>query len=77
MADNADIAAELMEHHLEGALAKARCQKFAQQHLLGSIQPECDDCGFEIPAARREAAPWATTCIGCQGIREERAAQRR
>nr|WP_324615532.1 hypothetical protein [Halomonas salipaludis] len=25
-----------------------------------------------MPAARRKAAPWASTCIECQGIRERR-----
>lgn len=64
MADNADIANELMEMRLEGSLAN---------RLLPAApadQDECLDCGAEIPAARRAAAPWATTCIECQGIRE-------
>lgn len=66
MADNADIANELMERHLEGSLATTR-QATAPVHAT-----ECDDCGGEIPAARRQAAPWATTCIECQGLRERR-----
>ncbi|ERS88724.1 TraR/DksA C4-type zinc finger protein [Halomonas sp. PBN3] len=67
MADNADIANELMELRLEGSLAS---------RLLPSApatNPECEDCGTEIPAPRRNAAPWATTCIECQGIREQQA----
>ncbi|MDR5868124.1 TraR/DksA C4-type zinc finger protein [Halomonas koreensis] len=66
MADNADIATEMMERRMEGALA---------HHRLPSAQAEndeCEECGDEIPAARRQAAPWATTCIECQSIREGR-----
>ncbi|MCC5882507.1 MAG: TraR/DksA family transcriptional regulator [Halomonas sp.] len=72
MADNADIATELMENRLAAALASR--QSTYHQVVIDS---ECEDCGFEIPAARRQAAPWATTCIDCQSIREQRAAQRR
>ncbi|EWH00695.1 TraR/DksA family transcriptional regulator [Halomonas sp. BC04] len=68
MADNADIATEIMERRLEGALAN-RPRWIGIDHAA----TECDDCGHEIPAARRKAAPWATTCIECQGIREQRA----
>ena len=66
MADKADLAAELIEMTLEDSLAN-RLQSIASVHAT-----ECDDCGDEIPAARRQAAPWATTCIECQSIREGR-----
>lgn len=66
MADNADIAAELMERRMEGALANYRLPTPV------ATQPECEECGDEIPAARRRAVPWATMCIECQGIREQR-----
>lgn len=67
MADNADRAAALIEMRLEGALAS---------HLLPTAPAaadDCEECGEQIPAARRQAAPWATTCIECQSIREEKA----
>lgn len=67
MADNADIASELIERRLEGALS----ERVTPQ--APANDPWCDDCGQPIPAARREAAPWATTCIECQGIRERQA----
>ncbi|MGJ7459348.1 TraR/DksA family transcriptional regulator [Halomonas sp. RA08-2] len=71
MADNADIANELMEMRLEGALSgRLTAQAPAND-------PWCEDCGSEIPTARRHAASWATTCIECQGIRELRARHRR
>lgn len=77
MADNADIAAEIMEHRLEGAIARARSEALARRYLLGTSPIDCDDCGSVIPEARRNAAPWASTCVECQGIREKKATQRR
>ncbi|MEQ4541170.1 MAG: TraR/DksA C4-type zinc finger protein [Billgrantia sp.] len=69
MADTVDIASEIMERRLEGALAN--CQRPIYHQVVND--PECEDRGGEIPADRRQAAPWATTCIECQGIRERRA----
>lgn len=71
MADNADRAAVTIQQSLEATLA--RRAELATQ----STNSECDDCGYEIPAERREAAPWAATCIECQGIREQKARQGR
>ncbi|MFS8152021.1 TraR/DksA family transcriptional regulator [Vreelandella titanicae] len=68
MADNADIATELMERRMEAALA-------SRPVWIGydpAANPKCEDCGQEIPQARRDALPWVTTCIECQGIRELR-----
>ena len=66
MADNADIAADLMERRMQAALSSRLSLR------IPNPDPECEDCGHEIPQARRAAAPWATTCIECQGIREQR-----
>ena len=66
MADNADLAAEIQQNRIDGHLAR---------HQLPPrtfVDPYCDDCGDEIPTKRREAAPWATTCVDCQSIREEK-----
>lgn len=35
-------------------------------------QPNCEDCGREIPAARRLAAPGAIRCVSCQLAAERR-----
>ncbi|WP_447894265.1 TraR/DksA C4-type zinc finger protein [Vreelandella sp. GE22] len=64
MADNIDRAAEVTQRALETTLANRT--RLAQP----APHDECIDCGYEIPAPRRKAAPWATTCIECQGIRE-------
>ncbi|MEO7470245.1 MAG: DksA/TraR family C4-type zinc finger protein [Sphingobium limneticum] len=33
----------------------------------------CEECGEEIPAARRKALPGARTCVPCQSGRDTRA----
>ncbi|MCL6250246.1 DksA/TraR family C4-type zinc finger protein [Altererythrobacter sp. KTW20L] len=30
----------------------------------------CDDCGEDIPLARRQALPHARTCVACQSARD-------
>ena len=68
MADNADIAADLMERRMQAALAN----RPVWIGLDPAANPECEDCGHEIPQARRDALPWVATCIECQSIREQR-----
>lgn len=43
-----------------------------QARLQGRGAEECEECGEEIPQARRRAAPWAVCCVDCQGLREVR-----
>lgn len=71
MADAADLAGSFIDAQLSSALARSQLP----QHVANC--PECEDCGEEIPAARRHAAPWAVTCAECQGIRESQARHRR
>lgn len=66
MADIADNAGNVIEHHLNTALARHRLPTGV------ATDPDCADCGAEIPAARRKAAPWTRTCVECQSIREAR-----
>ncbi|MCM2131433.1 TraR/DksA family transcriptional regulator [Larsenimonas rhizosphaerae] len=66
MADAADYATDINQRHLEGLLA--RRARLTDYHDI-----ECEDCGDEIPLARRRAAPFASTCIECQSIREHKA----
>lgn len=44
-----------------------------QARLQGQGAEECEECGIEIPAARRKAYPSAVCCVECQSIREARA----
>lgn len=36
----------------------------------GDGSDECDDCGEDIPPARRAALPGTRTCISCQAKRD-------
>jgi len=36
----------------------------------GEGADECDDCGADIPPARRAALPGTRTCVACQTIRD-------
>ena len=39
---------------------------------VGEGTTHCVECGDEIPAARREALPGASTCVQCQSGRDSR-----
>jgi len=39
---------------------------------VGEGADHCDECGEEIPAARRKALPSARTCVSCQSARDGR-----
>lgn len=45
--------------------------------MQGQGADECEDCGCDIPAARRAAAPWAVRCIHCQEIEDGKKGVRR
>ncbi|MAM57334.1 MAG: hypothetical protein CMN25_08375 [Salinicola sp.] len=68
MADIADNAGDIIERHLAHSLARHQLPVT----VAGAMDTDCEECGTEIPKARRQAAPWATTCIDCQSIREAR-----
>ncbi|WP_353981660.1 TraR/DksA C4-type zinc finger protein [Salinicola endophyticus] len=70
MADAVDNAGAAIEHHLATSLARHRLP--VATHVAAHTPADCEECGEEIPAARRAAAPWAATCIDCQSIREEK-----
>jgi phage/conjugal plasmid C-4 type zinc finger TraR family protein len=38
----------------------------------GDGAENCDECGDEIPEARRKALPGARTCVSCQAGRDSR-----
>ena len=54
-----------IDDSIKDALAKLRAQQVSGPGLLN-----CEDCGAQIPPARREALPGARLCIGCQSARE-------
>ncbi|WP_082767220.1 DksA/TraR family C4-type zinc finger protein [Bosea sp. PAMC 26642] len=38
----------------------------------GPGETHCQDCGNEIPEARRQAMPGARTCVACQSAHDRR-----
>ncbi|WP_439814646.1 DksA/TraR family C4-type zinc finger protein [Zavarzinia sp. CC-PAN008] len=43
----------------------------ARARMAGGIgSPTCDDCGEDIPEARRRALPSTRTCVACQAERD-------
>jgi len=38
----------------------------------GRSASHCDECGEEIPAARREAVPGVRLCVACQSNEDDR-----
>lgn len=49
--------------------------QFARARMpSGKSETHCDECGDEIPQARRRALPGATTCVPCQSARDTSAA---
>ncbi|HEJ4644452.1 TraR/DksA C4-type zinc finger protein [Pseudomonas aeruginosa] len=68
MGDILDRASELEEFHLQAALA-SRPRPAPAYSISATI---CDDCGSEIPPARRLAVPGCDCCVECQQCREVR-----
>ena len=57
--DNADIADEIQALKLKKAL------ELNQEALKGNDITHCEECGEEIPVARKAIMPSAKTCVGC------------
>ena len=71
VSDIADIAGgeqEWRDAELAKRLAREQAARESQQ---GS--EFCDECGFDIPAARRAAMPWVTRCVPCQDFVDRQA----
>ena len=64
--DVTDRASGLEEADRIGGVALVR------ERLQGQGAEECEECGIEIPAARRKTYPSAVCCVECQSLREVR-----
>lgn len=67
MADVADIASDIEQERL------ARILNNRQQTKSQPSATECDECGDDIPEARRLALPGVDTCVHCQTLNEDSA----
>jgi DnaK suppressor protein len=54
--------------HEDGLLAQV---KDALDRMDQGQYGECQDCGETIDAARLDAVPWTTHCLGCQDRAEK------
>lgn len=64
MADELDMAEDIVAAERDAGIARV------QAALAPSGVTECEDCGDDIPEARRAAAPFALRCTTCQGLYE-------
>lgn len=65
MADEADLANEQLNSELSRTISRIR-----KSAPAGSGSKTCNDCGEDIPAARRELG--FRYCIGCAETRERK-----
>lgn len=68
MADEIDAANELAEMYLADALSR-------RVEYKGESLSECDECGAEIPEARRKAVQGCKHCVDCASDLERAAKQ--
>lgn len=66
MADIIDNASTLEDLHREAALSMHRLNHSAVS------ETHCEECGEELPEARRKAYPGCTMCVECQSNMELR-----
>ncbi len=54
------------------ATVKSAVQLAKSRLPEGESLSHCEECGAEIPEARRKAIPGVRSCVGCQAEREKR-----
>ncbi|HHM7506314.1 TPA: TraR/DksA C4-type zinc finger protein [Pseudomonas aeruginosa] len=68
MSDIVDLANDYAERELADRL-------YARVRYVGDSLPECEDCGEEIPVARRSIVPGVRKCQDCAELAERRASR--
>jgi len=59
--DEADCAQVMNDRYLNAGIAAV-----LDRAVTGESLGECQDCGIEIPEARRKAVLGCTRCVACQ-----------
>lgn len=59
-----------VQQQIDDSIADALARLRAQQQVAGPGLEQCEECGIDIPLARRQAVPGVRRCISCQGARE-------
>ena len=80
--DVADAAMEALYGEISSQLAETEARELARiENALEQLEEGnygvCESCGRDIPLARLQALPYATTCIRCQRELERDTATRR
>ena len=70
--DEIDVTNRRLE--VEQAAIEAQLKAAREAAVSRDAAAECEDCGEEIPQARREAVPGCTRCAQCQERYERRRA---
>jgi phage/conjugal plasmid C-4 type zinc finger TraR family protein len=63
--DEGDYGQDMDARFIKMALAK-HFQRIRDEEPPGYEMIDCEDCGREIPPARRQATPGCKRCINCQ-----------
>ena len=66
--DEIDVTNRRLE--VEQKAIEARLKAAREAAVSRDAATECEDCGDEIPQARREAVPGCTRCAECQTLHE-------
>lgn len=72
--DDLDRAEVLARRERDAGVARLQSTLRSLTQAVG-VDPdctECSDCGDDIGAKRKAAAPWTTRCVGCQELSERR-----
>jgi phage/conjugal plasmid C-4 type zinc finger TraR family protein len=64
MADEIEMAEDVIAAERDAGIARVKAA------MAPSGATECEDCGDDIPDARRVAAPFAVRCACCQSLFE-------
>ena len=70
--DEIDVTNRRLE--IEQKAIEARLKAAREAAVSRDAATECEDCGEEIPQARREAMPGCTRCAECQQMHERQQA---
>lgn len=65
--DVTDRASDVEEATREAAIA---AQLALARQSVGASATHCEDCGTDIPEARRVAQPGVLLCVDCKSIQE-------
>src|SRR5262245_11246977 len=75
--DTVDAAVDAANEEIDSQLVELESRALGQiehalERIAAGVYGRCEFCGGRIPAARLNALPYTSTCIGCQRTYERR-----